>query len=533
MRFKHALILAGCMVGFVALAPSAHPQDGDLQPFYWPHRSVGIPVDAERIGNLPNKPSALQLYYSINRSAFQKGAKLTLNDMQQLDGGKKGFLFNADRDGDFEVTVQFIYPDGTVSPRTDELSPQQRIVIDSTPPSVRVQPSNNGVDWRVTDDNLDPTGIKLECKWPTSQEWTTVSERAFRASDSYAWRLPAGKVLDVRVSARDRAGNEGLSPVVRIPPDGATGVGLPKTGTGTPDWVGGNPNLPTPRIDYVNNLKFNVDYTIQKMGRSGVQAAHLFVLKSQGSWELVKRFPVSLMPTDKEGDKDRALTLPYEAKEEGTYGFFVLPESGAGRKGEDPRRDETPMVYVVVDTTVPYVQITGVQVKPGGARGPVVEITWKAADPNLMPQPISLEWSLDPKATKWNEIKYRLSNFPNQETGRYSWEVPDEDMWKFYIRARAVDKASNTGEHIWGTRDTDGREVPTEVIVDLDTPSATIDRVRGFGNGGNQPPARDPAPGTGNKPPGTGTGSGSGSGPGTKSDLPRLPETPPLPGFPK
>ena len=53
---------------------------------------------------------------------FQKGPKLPLNSMQSLDGGKKGFLFTAERDGDYEFTVQFIYPDGSTNPRTDELS---------------------------------------------------------------------------------------------------------------------------------------------------------------------------------------------------------------------------------------------------------------------------------------------------------------------------------------------------------------------------------------------------------------------------
>jgi hypothetical protein len=517
VRRKHTLFLVSFLAACAALAPPAKPQDGDLQPYFWPHRTVGIPVDVDRIGNLPNKPSALQLYYSVNRSAFQKGDKLTLDKMQQLDGGKKGFLFTADRDGDFEFTVQFVYPDGSTSPRSDELSPQQRIVIDSTPPDVRIQPSANGVEWRATDTNLDPAGVTLQCKWPASQEWTTVTERAFRASDSYAWRLPAGKVLEVRVRARDRAGNEGVSPVVRIPPDSGavgTGVGFPK-GNGGPDWIGNNPNnLPAPRIDYVSTLKFNVDYSIQHMGRSGVQAAHLFVLKNQGGWELVKRFPVRVMPND----KDHSLTLPYEAKEEGTYGFYVLPESGAGKKADDPRTNDPPMVYVVVDTTPPYVQITGVQVKKGGARGPVVEITWKAADPNLMPQPVSLEWSLDSKAGKWNEIKYRLENNLTRETGRYAWEVPDKELWKFYIRARAVDKAANTGEHIWG-EDSQRKTPPVEVIVDLDTPSATIDKVRG----GNTPPAPKPPAGSDTPPAGK-----------SGTDLPKVPGggNPPIPDLP-
>jgi hypothetical protein len=227
---------------------------------------------------------------------------------------------------------------------------------------------------------------------------------------------------------------------------------------------------------------------VKGIGRSGVQAAHLFVLKEQGNWELVKRHPAKLMPEDK---GPHSLSLPYKAATEGTYGFFIIPESGAGKRAEDPKRDDPPMVLVVVDTTKPYVKITGVQVKPGGVRGPLVEFTWEAADANLMPQPVSLEWSLDKNAVKWNEIKYRLDNNLTRTTGRHAWEVPDEKVWKFYVRIRAVDKAANIGEHIWG-QDREKNSPPLEIIVDLEKPSATIDRVRGG------TPAPKPAP---EKPP--------------------------------
>src|SRR5262249_38763979 len=151
----------------------------------------------------------------------------------------------------------------------------------------------------------------------------------------------------------------------------------------------------------------------------------------------------------------------------GTYGFYVIAEGGGGNRAPDPKRDDPPMIYVVVDTTAPYIKITGVQVKKGGTRGPLVDITWEGADPNLMPQPISLEWSTDKSAAKWNEIKYRLDNNLGKlssggYTGRYTWEVTDENLWKFWVRARAVDKAANTGEYVW----------PQEVIVDLEQPSA-------------------------------------------------------------
>lgn len=479
MRQKHAIIATACLVVGLTLLPVARSQDDGLQPYYWPLRTIGIPVDVDRIAKLPNKPSDLQLYYAINRGPFQKGVKLPLSNMQQLDGGKRGFLFTSDRDGDFEFTVQFIYADGTTSPpRVEDLTPQQRVVIDTTPPSIRLTPTSNGVDWVVTDDNLDPRGITLKCRWP-GREWMTVNERPLRPVDRFAWQLPSGKVLEVRLEAEDRAGHKSISQVVRVPPDGASGVGLARptansqVNSGGPTWVGPTSNLPQPRVEFVNTLKFDVDYTIQRMGRSGIQAAHLFVLHNQGNWELVKRFPVKLMPSD----KDQTLSLPYEAKEEGSYGFYVIPESGAGKRAEDPKRDDPPLVWVVVDTTKPYVKITSVQVKPGANHGPLVEITWEVADPNLMPQPISLEWSSDKTATKWNEIKYRLDNLPGGNTGRYTWEIPDENLWKFWIRARAVDKASNTGESIW----------PQEVIVDLEQPSAGIVKVRG-GNSSPQAP---------------------------------------------
>lgn len=492
MRHAHRLAAVAGLAA-LALALAAPAQDSPfagLQPNYWPHRTFGIPVDEKVIARLENKPTHLQLYYAANRGPFQKGAKLPVNTLQQINGEKKGFVFDAPKDGDYEFSVQFIYADGSVAPKESEIGPQIRAIIDTVPPRVELAALGNGVEWRATDDNLDPQYVTLEYKWPTSAEWTKITDRSFRASDSFAWKVPAGKSFEVRVLARDRAGNEGVSPVVTVP-GGATAVGLPK-GAGGPGWVGGPnvgaaPGPPQPRIDYVNTTDFDVDYTVQRMGRSGVQAAHLFVLKEQGNWELVKRHPVKLMPDDK---GPHSMSLPYKAGGEGTYGFYIIPESGAGKKSEDPRRDDPPMVLVVVDTTKPVVKITGVQVKPGGTRGPLVEFTWEVVDPNLMPQPVNLEWSLNRDNPKWNEVKYRLDNNLTRTTGRFAWDIPDEKLWKFHVRARASDKAGNTGEFVW----------PQEVIVDLEKPSATINGVRGGGapapapKGTDKPPETPPLP---------------------------------------
>lgn len=493
MRVAHTLIVATGLAAACVLVSAARSQEGPfggLQPHYWPHRTFGIPINSDEIAKLKDKPTHLQLYYAANRGTFQKGPKLPFNGLNEFNG-KKGFLFEAPRDGDYEFTVQFIYSDGSVAPNENQLAPQIRAVIDTIPPRVQIGAVGNGVEWLASDDNLDPSGITLECKWPTSANWTAINDKkqdpAFKASDSYAWKMKPGQSLEVRVKARDRAGNEGISPIVRVPGEAGATVGLPKTGG--PAWAGGagGASLPQPRIDYVNTLDFNVDYTVQRMGRSGVQAAHLFALKDQGAWEKVDRFPVKLTPDDK---GPHSLTLPYKAKAEGMYGFYVIPESGAGRKANDPKKDDPPMVLVVVDTTKPFVQLTGVQVKPGGTRGPLVEFTWTAADVNLMPQPVSLEWSLDKSAAKWNEIKYRLDNDLTTTTGRFVWEVPDEKLWKFYARIRAVDKAANVGEHVWG-QDREKNAPPVEIIVDLEQPSATIDRVRG-GQQGSTPQPKSP-----------------------------------------
>jgi hypothetical protein len=305
------------------------------------------------------------------------------------------------------------------------------------------------------------------------------------------------------------------------------GTGFPRPGGG-PDWPPGGGagaprdplrdpgrNLPTPRIDYVSSKDITIDYTIHKMGRSGIKAAHLFVQRPQGgAWEPAgPAQSVNLKPSD----KDQSLWLKYAAKEEGTYGFYVVPESGAGQRADDPRGGDPPMVYVVVDWSKPHVKITDIQVRPGGSRGPLVDITWEVADQNLMPRPISLEYAATRDAAKWDEIKYQLDagqpQADGRHTGRFTWEVPNDNLWHFWVRIRATDKAANTGEFVWDK----------EVIVDLEKPAAGINRVRG----GNDPGGTGPGPGgagpdRGSDPPPPRGGAGSGSLPpgGAGSDAP-------------
>ncbi len=137
--------------------------------------------------------------------------------------------------------------------------------------------------------------------------------------------------------ALDRAGNKGISPVVRVPGEQNSTVGLPKPGG--PAWSGKRrQRLPQPRIDYVGTLDFNVDYTVQRMGRSGVQAAHLFVLKETGTWDRVDRYPVEAQGR---GQGPTFADAALQSRREGTYGFYVIPESGGGQRADDPKKDDS------------------------------------------------------------------------------------------------------------------------------------------------------------------------------------------------
>src|SRR5262249_49782878 len=159
-----------------------------------------------------------------------------------------------------------------------DLAAQLRIVIDTTPPTVRLYAVGNGVEWAASDENLDsrdPKAVTLECRWAKGgPNWQKITERTFRPTDRYAWSLQPGQVLEVRVTVKDRAGHEGVSPIVRVPGEpGAAGAGVGRD----PGWPPRNPDpltrpgpdpggsVPQPSIFYVNTLKFDVDYTIQRM----------------------------------------------------------------------------------------------------------------------------------------------------------------------------------------------------------------------------------------------------------------------------
>lgn len=473
MRIRGILafgLLAALAVG------SARAQDAAPDVRYWPLREINFPVPVDKIQAMNPRPSKLRLWAAADRGRFKVAAERSPGDLDPIDSDKsrRGFRFASPSDGEYDFALQFVYADGEATPRDDALAAQYRIVFDTRPPAVRLTASGTSVEWAVDDENLGPDAVTLEVRWQTRdavpQKWTAVKPREFRSKDSYTWSgLPANQVLEVRIVAKDRAGLESASRPVSLP---AAGLGNTVGGPADPfpartsDRAGFDDARPS--IDYVNTRNLTVESKLTRVTRSGVKAAHLWVKDDKAGWRKDKEVPVNIGPTS----NDTTVRIPYAAQKDGLYGFIVIPVNGAGGKQEDPRPGDGPQILVEVDTEIPHVKVKNVRVSPGGAVGPKVEIEWEAVDKNLMPDPIVLEYAEDRTSAEWKPIAAKIPN-----TGRYVWEVEDKNVWKFYVRAKAVDKASNQGEHVY----------EKEVLVDLDKPAAAIERVHGGGGGGSRP----------------------------------------------
>lgn len=439
---------------------------------YWPLREINYPVQIDALKALKPAPVKLRFYAAQNRGQFDLVAEKPLDSLEVInpDTGSRGFKFVSPGDGEYEFALMSVYADNDTNPRLKDLQAQDRVVIDTRPPGVSVGlVSRTEVEWEVQDENLKPDGVRVEVRWAGQSKWTTISPRAFAARDRYAWTgLKPNEPLEVRIVATDRTGHEGFSRLLSLPANSADGgltrAGGTGTGFGNPDEF---PNRP--QIEYVNTTKLTVRAKLTRITRSGVKEAHLWVHDgSSGGWRKDKTVPANITPNS----PDTTLPIEYSAGKDGLYGFIVIPVNGAGGKQDDPRAGDAAQYLVEVDTKVPDVRVTGVRVSPGGSIGPRVEIEWQADDKNLWPEPIVLQYRED-NAGDWKSIHPgKLAN-----TGRYIWEVEDKSLWRFHVRATATDKASNRGENVYDK----------QVIIDLETPRADIEKVQGAGGPPAQP----------------------------------------------
>jgi hypothetical protein len=471
MRLGIGGCVAVAMTALVVVSPRVAPaQTGSPEVRYWPLRDINFPVPVEQIQAMNPRPAKLRFWVAPNRGKFRQVAERPLNDLDIIDKAKnrRGFRYESPADGEYDFALQFVYSDGDANPRDDAMAAQYRVVFDTRPPLVRAATAGPAtIEWDAQDDNLKPDGVEVQARWLGDRSWFTVRTRAFAARDSYTWQS-LNRQLEVRIVARDRAGHEGSSQPLAIPTTraggGLGGAPLTRPAAGGSSGFGQPEEVPSrSQIDYANTPNLTIETKLTRVTRSGVKEADLWVRDEKSNWRLATKQPVNITPDTPEP----TIRIPYQAKKDGQYGFIVVPVNGAGGKQPDPRPGDPAQMLVYVDTEAPVVKVSSVRVSPGGVRGPRVEIEWSVVETNLLPSPIVIEYAATKNAPDrdWKPV----TDQPLPNTGRYIWEVEDKALWRFYVRVRAMDKAANSGAGVYDK----------QVLIDLETPQAVIEKVQG------------------------------------------------------
>lgn len=504
MRLPRLLSFALAVSALPLLTLVGHAQDVK----YWPLAKISFPVDLAQFNQLNPKPSSIRFYSAPVNGKFTLVSNRKPSELDEIIDTKdpaatprRGFTYTAVSDGEEEFAVQYEYSDGTLTPV--KLSPQFRIKFDTRPPGVKAVASGaTGIRWQVEDDNLVRESIRVEGRYVGNVQWEFLNTGELKADDSFKWNIPQGKTLEVRVYARDRAGHENRSVPIKLGDGGGKaddrkpGGGTAPTPSGsfgdpvkTPSvgktGYGGLDDLPVnrPKIEYMNTNKLRVSSKVTHITRSGVKAAQLFVLEptSGADWKPAGNKKEGLDIKPESPDADRIVSIDYEAPRDGLYGFVLQPISGAGTKQDDPRAGDSPQYLVYVDTTMPEMTFKNVKVTGSGLNGPLVEIEWDAKDSGsgFHPEPIILEYSED--GQKWKNV---VAAKTTANTGRYTWEIVDKKLWKFFIRGSATDMAGNT--KLLTYSDDKNQMIP--VMVDLDKPSGNVDSIQKNGDPNRTPP---------------------------------------------
>ena len=489
------------MASLIGAAGVASAQaDGAPDVRYWPLREINFPVPLERYGRDAAKPAKLH-FHVFDRGAWTEYAVKGINDLDLIDAEtkKRGFRYTSPADGQYDFALQLESASGDLSPRTADLTPQYRVIFDTRPPLVRAaRTGKTGIEWEAVDENLAANGVRIEAKWVRDSsnpdanldnaKYATVSPRGFspKAVDQYTWtELRPGDVLDIRVVAKDKANHETATPPIRLPGEGdGPGLGVARPGSGFGGSSdGGGGRFGQGSKDYSNTRNLTITSKLQKVTRSGVALSHLWMRDASQKWVKVKEKAESIA----EDAAAPKITWTYAVEKDGEYGFIVIAENAAGKRDSDPRPGDAAQFLIEVDTELPQAAITDARVS--GTVDPRVEIAWSARDANFDGSPILLEYAPTAAASEAEWRPVHAGRLPN--TGKFTWFVTDTKVWQFFLRIRAIDLAGNETKTPYGKK----------VIVDLDTPKATIEKIAGNGPPSKVQQQGSPVVNTDNKEP--------------------------------
>jgi hypothetical protein len=428
------------------------------------YRQFRIPFNS---GTSAGRLKQLQLYVSTDQGRSWQASVSAPPEQGH-------FQFNCNRDGYYWFTVQTQDTEGRLYPASlDGAAPSLKVAIDTQPPTVNLQalaPRNGeiGISWDIRDDNLDLSAadaVRLEYRPTGSSNWLVVTIPA-GATQTF-WNPTTNAPVEVRLRARDRAGNVG---------EATTTV----NSGGTGGFFGGNQptsqqptnsnNVPSTKNDhgqallnrpspselrYIGSKRVSLNYELQEVGRSGVSTIELWYTEDGRNWTRYLE----------NSGSDNQKSIVWLVASDGVYGITLVAKSGVGLGDRPPQTGDRPQMWIEVDTEKPEVKILPIAVGTGLDKGKL-NITWSASDKNLATNPITLSYA-EQFSGPWKSIANKLPN-----SGQYIWTMPDNVPYQFHLKVEAVDRAGNIGDAV----------TDSLIKVDLAQPKARILTVGPAGN---------------------------------------------------
>jgi hypothetical protein len=157
--------------------------------------------DAQEMQRLEAKE--IRLYLSRDRGR-------TWQQVQNVSPESAKFNFQAQGDGDYWFAVRTIDGRGRLHPDAAIMEAGLQVIVDTTIPRLQLDlrqtsPGRVQLSWSASDENLDPTQLRLEYTQP-GVDWQTLGVIP-NASGQTEWAIPQGGNVSVRGSISDFARN--------------------------------------------------------------------------------------------------------------------------------------------------------------------------------------------------------------------------------------------------------------------------------------------------------------------------------------
>jgi hypothetical protein len=198
---------------------TAGPRTGRTSLIFHKGRSFRIPFKVDADGRTRLKE--VQLWYSEDSGFHWKAVSKTTPD-------RPSFTFRGSHDGEYWFAVRTLSVDGQFFPPIDDtVEPNMKVVIDTTPPSLVLEPDGRkgslaSVRWEAKDEYLDLRSLVIEYQPEGSREWRRVPLRRPATFGAQSWDAGTIEVLRVRASIADKAGN--VADATALLPDGSSSL---------------------------------------------------------------------------------------------------------------------------------------------------------------------------------------------------------------------------------------------------------------------------------------------------------------------